>query len=371
MTMNYSKVSIPRKSNLELLRIFSMILIVTSHYIAYGATNIADTTFSGQKILAQCMNLGSFGNWLFLLISGYFLVNASFSLKKLIMLMLEVFTYSIVFLLIQIGFGGLASVSIKEIIISIMPIAHGQYWFISAYVLMYLLLPFLNLLVNAMNQRLHLQLVALIGLIWIILPTFIVANTFCFNMILPILVFFIAAYIKMYPNKYFASIKLNAMIAGSSFFLYCLSVVVMNLLGQKINVLSERSLYFGSNYSILVFLCAVGTFLVFKNWNMKYSKTINYISFSTLSVYLIHENVFVRDFVWKVLFNNAAYYSTNYFILHLILSVSVVFITCIAIDKMRIAVIEKSLWKYLNQKWYKIENLINKVKGLIEKATSA
>ncbi|MEG1158612.1 MAG: acyltransferase family protein, partial [Christensenellaceae bacterium] len=318
-------IPVPRKSNLELLRIFSMILIVTSHYVAHGTTDIVNAAFSGQKILAQCMALGNFGTWLFLLISGYFLVNASFSFKKLIKLMLEVFTYSIAFLLIQIGFGGLSSVSIKEIIFSVMPVAYGQYWFISAYVLMYLFLPFLNVLIKEMNQRLHLQLVGLIGLVWIILPTFIAASTFCFNMILPILIFFIAAYIKMYPNQYFASIKLNTIIAGGSFFLYCLSVVILNLLGQKINALCTRTLYFGTNYSLLVCLCAVGTFLVFENWNMKYNATINYISSSTLGVYLIHENVFVRDFVWKVLFNNAAYYNTTYFILHLVLSVAAVF----------------------------------------------
>lgn len=144
----------PRSTNLELLRIIAMMLIIMSHYVAHGVTAVSTERFSFNKILLQMTPFGAnMGNYLFFLISGYFLVGAKFRFKKLVKLLLKVFLYSLLGLLVQICVGGAASVQPELILQSLFPVLSGAYWFVSSYVLMYIASPFLNLLVEHMSQK--------------------------------------------------------------------------------------------------------------------------------------------------------------------------------------------------------------------------
>ena len=62
-----------RKSNIELLRIISMLMIISSHFVIHGSIIMTNNVFI--KTLANMFELGNLGVLLFILITGYFYEN--------------------------------------------------------------------------------------------------------------------------------------------------------------------------------------------------------------------------------------------------------------------------------------------------------
>lgn len=76
---------IKRKSNIELLRIVSMFLIVSFHYV-YKSGYVFDKLNYNSFIVKTFYFFGELGVNLFLLITGYFMVNGKFKFKKLLII---------------------------------------------------------------------------------------------------------------------------------------------------------------------------------------------------------------------------------------------------------------------------------------------
>lgn len=356
-----------RSSNLELLRIFAMVIIIMSHYSTHGAVDRTAAEFSFNKIVLQMMPFGgNLGNYLFLLISGYFLVGSQFRFKKLCKLILQVFMYSMLALLVQLAVGGSASIGLKALVKSFFPVIFGSYWFISSYVMMYLLLPFLNLLVKGMSQKTHFCLIAVLFFLLNVIPSFTSAETFFFAPALSIYVFIIAAYLKLYPSKFLTNSKMNFLVAAFSFLLYVLSLLTFNVIGLKIDLFRTGAILFGTNFSVLVCFCAIALFLGFKNLNFKSNKWINSIAASTFSVYLIHDNMFIRPLLWKKVFDNSVYFNTNFLVLHLCITTILCFVACVIIDKVVVALIDRPLWRFLDKHWSKVDHIGEKLNAAID-----
>ena len=82
-----------RESNMELLRIVSMLLIITFHCALKSGFAFEDH-FSVNKFMVKTLWMfGELGVNLFLLISGYFMVQGKFKWRKLILLLAEVSFY--------------------------------------------------------------------------------------------------------------------------------------------------------------------------------------------------------------------------------------------------------------------------------------
>ena len=93
--MEKVKTSKDRQMNFELLRIISMIFILLHHYSLKGGLlsieNITTNKFIGEFIYIG----GKVGVVIFILISGYFLIDKKYKFKNLFKVILEVFFYSI------------------------------------------------------------------------------------------------------------------------------------------------------------------------------------------------------------------------------------------------------------------------------------
>ena len=134
-----------RNSKFEVLKIVGMLLIVFSHIIPYynatfdGYINIASPTMDISIWVLQLFRyLGQIGNGLFITCSCYILYKSSFRLSKIIYFILETLFISYVFLIFSIIF--IPSLSFKEIIKSLLPITFLQSWFITCYLVFYLIL---------------------------------------------------------------------------------------------------------------------------------------------------------------------------------------------------------------------------------------
>ena len=146
----------------------------------------------------------------YVLISGYFLVKSKFKWKKVIQLWFETLFYS-VFIYIVIVVLGLKEIDIKGIIKSLFPILTKQYWFINIYLVMYILSPFINKLINSLDKKEYQKLIMILlicfSIISILPDAYTLDTSHGYGIIWFICLYLIAGYIRIYdiPKK----LKLN------------------------------------------------------------------------------------------------------------------------------------------------------------------
>lgn len=134
-----------RKSNMELLRILSIFMIVVFH-CAYKSGFEFSQQFSLNKLVVKTFwMLGELGVNLLVLISGYFMVNGKFKWTKAIRLIAEVLFYSVFtwLLAICLGISGPPG-NWKDLFPILLPVTLNRYWFIAAYLIVYIMSPYLT-----------------------------------------------------------------------------------------------------------------------------------------------------------------------------------------------------------------------------------
>lgn len=346
-----------RNSSIELLRILAMLFIVLGHYW-HGPAEISDVTVTVNKLFMEVTKTGDLGVDIFIIISGYFLINSNFKLNKLIKLIAQVFTYSFLIYLVFV-FTGKEPFELKTFITVLFPTTTVQYWFFTAYVVLYLIHPFLNVVLKKLNKKQYLAMLILFVTIWSIIPTFLSGyNFFSSELFQLILMYSLGAYLRLYPLSSSKERKLGfALIFGGAI----LSLLFM-ILGKFLSFLDINHL---GKYSLFVIMVAVGLFLVFKNFNFGQNKFINSVAMCTFGVYLIHDNNYIRGWLWHDVFSNAEVINSKIFVLYFAFAVLVVYIVCTIIEYFRIVIIERPLFKMLNNPIDKLEagikTLYNKI----------
>ena len=121
-----------RQSNIELLRIVVMLMIIGCHFCTHGGFQFENSDFSIPRLWWNLLEMGgNFGVVVFVLISGYFLIDdKELTIKptKTIKLYGQILFYSITFWGLSLILGK-DTLSLKSISTSIFPIASGQWWF--------------------------------------------------------------------------------------------------------------------------------------------------------------------------------------------------------------------------------------------------
>ena len=165
------------------------------------------------------------------------------------------------------------------------------------------------------------------------------------------IVYLIGAYIRNYNQKLFARKKLWLFICITCFVLSVSSIFIATYLIEK--SISSVGVYFfveDSNKALAV-ITAVSSFITFRNLNLRYVKTINTISSATFGVLLIHANCdAMRTWLWRDVLRNTEYIQTNQAYLHFILSIMLIYCVCTIIDLLRIYLIEKPFFNWLDNK---------------------
>lgn len=352
-----------RKANFELLRIISMLLIVIYHYSDWGGIMYIETS-PINRLIGDFINIGGkLGVNLFVLISGYFLINSKFKLKKLIKVIFEVWFYSVAIAIICLVFK-IGDLGKGTILRSLMPISYNMYWFASAYIAMYLLSPFINKLLNNINRENYKMLIIVLGIILSVIPTFIpYANICTSDLVWFIYMYIIAAYIQKY-NIEFTSKHRN--------YLYITIIIAICMFGVSaicfklrnvIPVVSRFEAYLNSMNSFTMLLMSVSMFMYFRNINIKSNKLIDFFAKSSFAVYLIHINAVLRVYLFKEILKVQDYYNANSLILILyILGTAIaIYLICTIIDTVRRKALEEPIFKITKFDKYidKIEQKIN------------
>lgn len=363
-----------RQSNYELMRIVSMIFIILYHIIIHG--NVLKYTTGGLHFIFSliiCITLVHVNS--FVLVTGYFNYNKDFKWKKFFSLFVQAWFYQVIIVLIMQVLGFYDNLGSYSLINALSPLNYS-YWFIVAYLLLYLLSPYLNKLILNLSQSQHKRLIILLFILFSIIPFItrqVLVKNNGYTFVQFIFMYFIGAYFKKYPInenyhfKRFSKNKLQLLLFGGMIF-FCLAHFLMNLLsGYFLNydnfffhdfglILNDSFIYYSAPFVVIQSVCY---FLWFGTLSLK-SKGVNFVASLVFGIYLIHDNDFVRPFLYKWLqIDNGQMISGYMIIFKVFIALTVIFVICLMIEFIR-----KKLFEFVGNRKF-VQKLSFKIKNYL------
>lgn len=359
-TAEFKDVKKIRNSSIELLRIIAMLFIVMSHSSVHGHFQEQQFMPLYNRILLNWLSLGSIGVDIFILITGYFLCQKERTFKSAMSLHAQVLFYSVTLFVISNMFS--CNISIKSIFMAFFPTLFNTYWFFTGYIILLIFSPYINIFISNITKEQFFKCLLIMMVLWVIIPTF--TNCKMYGDVIPqfFMLYMIGSYIRIYPENILTNKKIAKSICLISFFLLYLSSIILNLLCDYYPKLLIQAANLYDRTSLLAVGCAIGLFCVSLNVNNFYSKFINKIAGFTFGVYLIHDNPFIRNLLWNTFFRNNLYSDSPMLVLHLVVSVIIVYISCILIDIVYKYFIEEKLLFFYSHVAVFFDKIFNSVK---------
>lgn len=330
-----------RNSNFEILRIFAMILIIAHHFSVHGAFNFGVEELSINRFWIQLLQMGGkLGVNIFVLITGYFSIKAEkIRIEKILSFCGQLIFYAVLIYLIFAYFTDLpfATVSFLR---AFFPITYDEWWFASAYFVLYLFSPYINRFLGSLSRADYRKLLMLMGFLWCVIPTVTDQLYQSNHLIWFIFLYSLAGYLKLYPLRRSHRPLFYFAIAAGAALLTFLSAVLLDYAEAAGLKLLSRATYFFDLQKAPMLLIALALFLGFAQATPRYIKAINVFSSAMFGVYLIHDHDYVRKFLWLTLFRNASFSQSDLLIPLSLVAVFAVLLGCAAIDLVRLYAIE-------------------------------
>lgn len=283
---------------------------------------------------------GKLGVDIFLMISGYFLIKSSPKIQKIWNLLAQVWFYSLIFFILNL-FLHILPLNRGLIVSSIFPFSYETYWFVTAYVIIYLFSPYLNKYLLSIGQTEFKKMLFLMVLVTILIPTILPRSIKMAWPLFACFTFYITgAYIRLFVGDT-SSIKKNGKMLSLLMLAICfLTVVGFNIAGKiaGLNIISTNATYFTiNNSSIVLYLLSIGLLLWFRGMDTGSYISINKVASATFGVYLIHENPIVSQWLWNEFTPTLEYlhYQPIYFIIKVFVISFIVYTVCTIIELVR------------------------------------
>lgn len=289
-----------RQSNYELLRILSIMLIIFHHFsLYYNSTFNFNNEITMNRLIIQFFSIGGkIGVIIFILISGYFMINQKFKITKFIKIILQILTYCTFGIIFHMLFND-KTLNILQFMQLLFLNFFNNYWFILPYLIVYLLSPFINIAFNSFTQKDLKKLIIILIILQSIIPNFLFIKFEFSNVLFFITLYIIGAYINKYP----INIKNNLIpliIFLITYLLTFFTIIGISILKKYFVIIFDEYYFIGLN-SIFTIVASISLFLFFKNIEMPYNKFINILASTTLGIYLFHENSYIKDSIWNTL----------------------------------------------------------------------
>jgi len=332
-----------RSSNIELLRIFAILLIVAFHYSFKGGFEF-ETLSVNKMIINVATMFGELGVNIFVLISGYFMMKGTFRWKKVVYMMLQVHFYSWLSLLIFCK-GDIAAVWKCITPWDYFPNIYGLYWYMSCYLVIYILSPYLKRLVQHLSKKEYERMLIVCLILWCVIPTIFgaqVDDTELFlnynRFIWLTVVYLIGAYISLYGDEVrFLRYKSGTYFAGAIFMLLLVTGIIY-CMECNMDVIQEIGIsgatYFWRPNTIITIVWSILIFMAFLKWKVPSIKWMNRLASTTLGIYMFHDGRLAGP-IWKLWLKTPQYADSGKMILHMAISVLIVFVTGAVIDLLR------------------------------------
>ena len=297
-----------------------MLMIVAYHFVYHGGGGYGPTDPFNKMIFNFLSLGGKIGVNIYFMISAYFIFEKDLSWKQIIKTILPALFYGIVFFIIfSCAYN---QFNVAQFFTSIFAFI-TEYWFVAVYLLFLLTMPIFGKIIKKLSQKTHLK-VCIIGfllcflipiIIYLVIGQYVDCYLTYFYIVFPI------SYIKLYVKQ--INKPLVAIILIISYFIGTLMGLTLS---YNPNIICSSTL---TNFAI-----SLSLFLLFKD--LKFSSPfINFVAQATFGVYLIHDNGFVRPWLWQTIFNFGLT-DKWYWFLFCIATTLAIYIVCTLIELARI-----------------------------------
>ncbi len=310
----YSK----RESNIELFRLFIMLIIVIYHLSMHSFGEI----YPHSTFWDIVTNIFHIGVVCFILISGWFGINAS--IKGFVKLVTLCVFYSLLLYALAILFK-IESFTINSFIEHITPILHEKWWFITTYIVLYVISPYYNILWCNLSNKEKYSLLVILGIIVFYLGWIGHSSTIFAGRDIVSFVFLYSIGRKLRETN--LTYKYT-----KSFIVILLFIIGGYIIGMYIPLVGKLTRMCSFQYcSPGLILLSVCFFMIFVNLRIKQTPSINFLATSVFPIYLIHENEFTYPYMQMLV--KIEYNPFITFCVILILGILIVLL-CIIIDKL-------------------------------------
>ncbi len=312
-----------RDMNFELLRIISMLFIIALHYISHSGLEQRLESYSFNWVFIDFVKeISIIAVNLYVLITGYYMIKSNITVKKVVYIWTLTVFYSILLLIFSIILG--RKLGIVAVIKAFLPFSSGIYWFVTAYIALYILLPFINKFLLSLSKKQY-QLLLFILLLMIV----VVKSIFPDNIYIEpstkgnhlswlIYVYMLGSYIRLWYDRKVMKKNICLLIP----FLIALFVAIIRLISGKYFGISINRLL--SAVNIFNFISMVCMFLYFRELqikNVKVNYIISKISSTTFAVYLIHNNPSFRPLLWRKVMGTFSFINSPSLLIHFFITI--------------------------------------------------
>ncbi len=305
-----------RESNFELLRITAMMLIVIYHVFFHCINNqiLSKDMFPRGEMFNNPViyrrlaiteivtSFGKIGNNLFIMLSGYFLIDKAIDVKKPIKKLLgEMFFVTVIFTICSyfyvINTGESSGITFRYF--------NSGWWFVGYYILIILIARFvLSRFMDRMGAKEHgtaiVVLFAIVSIKYIRNMLNDISSVLTL-IVIGMLMYLIGGYIKLYnPLEKMKTVFLFLiLLIVNAFMVLSYLIDNYNSLNGKNDAFYQK-IYSYEEYAICCIIISVCLFELFRRMRLPHSRVINYIASASFMVYLIHDNPFSRNLFYKV-----------------------------------------------------------------------
>lgn len=343
-----------RESGLELGRMIIMFQIVFLHVCTYGNYAGAAKANGGiHEVLFYLIWLMCRGPVLLLImIMGYFTVTKQQSVKqtfpKIKSLYLPMMFYSIFLHIAALVIDRFSDFEVfpaygkSELISAFFPFMHRTWYFLTLYIMVLVITPYLNIVLQKISKEEYLTLLGILGFI------------FCIWQPLSKMPHF---------NQIFQTVKVFTTEGGKSYYDFLFAYIIGGYLRLHFKEPFKKNwhnlaAFFGLglfntalcfiyedykrvvpfNDNLIVLIQCVFFIMFFKNLKIQ-SRAINAMAATNLGIYMIHEQPQFRRIIWKdwlVFSHQKGFYSTWKFPIKILLLCSIVYFGCMLVEFGRI-----------------------------------
>lgn len=345
-----------RNSGIDLLRTLSMFGIIGLHIINQGGiiSNLQMNTTKYYVVLFMLVVLYASVN-IFGIMTGYLSVNKKDNKNMRIIELLAVtlfWSFAITGVFYMFNLYNIRSHGIKELICCLFPFIIGRYWYITCYILLFFMIPYINVLIKKLSQKQIKTMLIVLFILQTIIPNIIHSDIFALNNgyspFWLIFCYMLGGYIRLYKDEK----KIHKWHIVIPLLLAYLSNIAVKIVIWKLLKKESDTTWFINYISPFIVWFAIEVFMLFKKIKINSNRIVvcvKYISISSFSVYVIHSNKAIFDYVIKdlfVFFNN---YNGVIIVGGILLSIVCVYISCMILDQIRITMF----------KIFKIDKLID------------
>lgn len=321
-----------RQSNIEVLRVFSMFLIVVMHYIFCGLKQNPLHTYYDVRTISDGVNyltmeplylLSQVAVNCYVMITGYFLIDRfNYRWGGILRVLVQTLFYSLLFL------GGVLlldkDVTKIQLLKSIFPIHQWGYWFVTVYIGLLLVAPLLSRIANTLDRK---QYQLALAILFVLNFSYLYGGVYGGHRTILFFgfLFLIAGYLRLYGAPKML-IKHKYLFFFGLWLLLAVFATIVNLKKGQFELI-------GTSYDGPILFLSIATFILFTTSEMESTvfKAVAKLSPYTFGVYLLHTNCFVNDWLWNKLPSSFDYP----IVFHCLLFCVVVYIICTIFDYLR------------------------------------